>query len=178
MAADAQRVADLEAGLHVGHRLVVVARDVAARHQETRLTGLAGLEAHHHGAHLGVALAHLHREVGDVGGARHALHAAHGAVGVVAQAGRFGVGALRVFLHHPQVGAAVVQQHARIVDHAAVDARHRQRHADQQAQAEAREHELGPRMQDVAAGQADHGWRPASDSTTLMRMPALSSFSL
>ena len=77
VAADAQRVAELEAGLHVGHRLVVVARDVAARHQETRLAGLAGLEAHHHGAHVGVALAHLHGEVGDVGGARHALHAAH-----------------------------------------------------------------------------------------------------
>jgi hypothetical protein len=76
-------------------------------------------------------------------------------------------------LHHPQVGAAVVEQHVRVVDHAAVDAGHRQRHADQQAQADAGEHELAPRMQDVAAGQADHGWRPASDSTTLMRLPAL-----
>jgi hypothetical protein len=178
MAADAQRVADLEAGLDVGHRLVVVARDVAARDQKTRLARLARLKPDHHGAHIGVALAHLHGEVGDVGGARHALHAAHGAVGVVAQAGRLGVGTLRVFLHHPQVGAAVVEQHVRVVDHATVDAGHRQRHADQQAQAEAREHKLGPRMQDVAAGQADHGWRPASDSTTLMRVPALSSFSL
>ena len=54
VAPDADAVAELEAGAHVGHRLVVAARDVAAGHQVARLTRLARLEAHHHGAHVAV----------------------------------------------------------------------------------------------------------------------------
>jgi hypothetical protein len=51
--------------------------------------------------------------------------------------------------------APLLLSSTRVVDHAAVDAGHGQRHADQQAQADAGEHELAPGMQDVAAGQAD-----------------------
>ena len=135
VAADADAVAQCEAGFHVGHRLVMAAGDAPARHQIARLARLAGLEAHHHGAHVGVAFAHLHGEIGDIGGLRHAGHAENAAIDIVANAGRFGIGALGILLHHPQIGAAVVEQHLGVVHHAAIDARHGERHADQQAQA-------------------------------------------
>jgi hypothetical protein len=65
-----------------------------------------------------------------------------------------------------------------VVHHAAINAGHGQRDADQQAQAQAGEDELAPGMQDVAAGQADHGATPAIRSTTLTRLRAVSAFSL
>ena len=44
-----------------------------------------------------------------------------------------------------------------VVDHAAIHAGHGQRHAYQQAQADAGQDELAPGVKDVPAGQADHG---------------------
>ena len=124
------------------------------------------------------ASAHLHRQVGDVGGLRHAGHAEDAAVDVVVQAGRLGVGAERVLLHHPQVRAAVVEQHLGVVHHAAIDAGHGERDPDEQSKPEAGEDELAPRVQDVAAGQADHRLAPRSAGTTLMRLPSSRSRSL
>jgi hypothetical protein len=101
-------------------------------------------------------MAHLHGQVGDVRRLRHAGHAEQPAIQVVADAGRFGIRALGVLLHHPDVGAAVGQQYPRVIDHAAIDAGHGQRGADQQAETDPGEDELAPGMQDVAAGEADH----------------------
>ena len=123
-------------------------------------------------------LAHLHGQVSDIGGLRHAGHAENAAVSIVVQAGRLGIGAEGVLLHHPEVGAAVHLHHLRIVNHAAIDAGHGQRDADEQTETEAGECELAPRMQDVPSGQVDHLPAPASDSTTLRRLSAVISFSL
>ncbi len=181
IAADLQGVAQFEAAGDVGHRLVMAAGDLPSGHQirrPARAAGAVGGDAHHHGAHIArlavIRSAHLHGEVGDVVGAGHAGHGGDAAPGVVIQTGRFGVRPLRVFLHHPQIGAAVVEQHHGIVDHAAVHPGHDQGDADQQPQADAGEHELAPGMQNVASGQADHGETPGMRSTMLMWLRALS----
>src|SRR4030067_1023361 len=46
--------AHCEAVFHVGHRFGMTLRNEPARHQVARLAGLTGLEAHHHGTHVGV----------------------------------------------------------------------------------------------------------------------------
>ena len=53
-----------------------------------------------------------------------------------------------------------------------------QRDADEQPQPHAGENKLGPGMEDVASGQADHLPDPVSAVTTLMALSAFSSFSL
>ena len=163
----------------------MAARQAPALHQVARLARVAGAirgDPDHHGAHVALPAvasgAHLHRQVGDVGHPCHAGHGQNAAVAVIAQAGGFGIRSLGVFLHHPQVGAAVVQQHIGIVHHAAVDARHGEGHANQQPQAQAGEHELAPGVQDVAAGQADHGATPAICCTTVTRVLAVSALRL
>lgn len=123
----------------------------------------------HHGAHVALTVAYLHGEVGDIGGAHHAVHAEDAAPGVVVQAGCLGVGAEGILLHHPQVGAAVVEQHLGVVHHAAVDAGHGEGDADEQAESDAGEDELAPGMQDVAPGEADHERTPGRRSTGSMR---------
>src|SRR5690606_1621931 len=140
----------------------------------TRAVGRHPLHLRAHVARAGAGLAHLHGQVGDVGRTRHALHAGDAAPHVVMHAGRFGIGAEGVLLHHPQVGAAVVEQRAGGVHHAAIDAGHGQRDPDQQAEAKAGEHELAPAVQDVASGEADHGATPTMRSTTSMPLAALS----
>ena len=112
----------------------MAAGNAPPRHQVTRLARLPRLETHHHGAHVGVVFAHLHSEIGDIGGLRHAGHAENAAIHIVANAGRLGIRALGVFLHHPQISAAIVEQHLRVIHHAAIHARHGERDADQQAQ--------------------------------------------
>ena len=179
MAADADALAERKAGLDISDRLVVAARDVATGHQIAGAARLPRLHAHHHGAHLCIALLHLHREVGDIGRAHYAGHAQDAAHQVVLDARRFGIRPLSVFLHHPEIGAAVAEQGACIIDHAAVDAGHAQRDADQQAQPEPGQREFLPRMQNVAPGQADHGAAPAgftSASTTRIRLSLPSAF--
>ena len=94
-----------------------------------------GRNAHHHRAHIArlafIQGADLHGQVGDVGDLGHAWHALDAAVAVVGEAGGFGVGALGVFLHHPQVSPAVVEQDLGIVHHAAVHPSHGERDANQ-----------------------------------------------
>jgi len=67
VAADAYRVAQLKAGLHIGHRFVMAAGNLPAGDQVARFAGLPRFEADHHGPNIGVAEADLHRQIGDVG---------------------------------------------------------------------------------------------------------------
>ena len=169
VAADFQLVAQLESGSDICHRLVVAARDLPPGNQLRRPAGrsrLARRDAHHHGAHILVASADLHGQIGHIGSLLHAGHGTDAAPLVIGDAGRFGIGAEGVLLHHPQICATVVQQNLAVIDHSAVDARHGQGDTDQQAEADAGEDELSPGMQDVASGQADHSAAPASRSTT------------
>ncbi len=99
-------------------------------------------------------------------------HAEDAAVEIVRQAGGFGVRAQGVLLHDPEIGAAVVEQHLGVVHHAAIDAGHGQRYADEQSEAQAGEDEAAPGMQDVAPGERDHGATPGIRSTTLTRLRA------
>ena len=80
--------ADPEAGRHIGHRLVVAARDMPAGDEIAGLAGLAGAARHDaddHGPHIAFAPAYLHGEVGDVGGPGHAGHAEDAAIKIVIQ---------------------------------------------------------------------------------------------
>ena len=188
VAPDLHDLAQAKAAGQVGDGLVVAAGDLAAGgelRRPARRPGAAGGDADDHGAHvntratwLGFSPADLHGQVGDIGRLRDARHGADAAPQVVGDARGLGVGAEGVALHHPQVGAAVVEQDPAVVDHAAIDAGHGQGDADEQAEPDAGEDELAPGVQDVAPGQADHGATPGRRSTTLIRLPAPSAFSL
>ena len=65
-----------------------------------------------------------------------------------------------------------------VIDHAAIDPGHDERHPDQQSQTDPRENELAPRVKNVPTGQADHRGAPAMWSTTLIRLFAVKVFSL
>lgn len=69
----------------------------------------------------------------------------------------------------PEIGAAVVEQHIGVVDHAAVDPGHGESHADQKSQADAGEDKLARGMEDVTSGEADHGRLPSSAGSILIR---------
>ncbi len=176
--ANTNAVANREAGAHVRHRFVVTACHTPTGNQVERFTGLTRHEADDHGAHVRRAAADLHREVGHVGGLRDARQPEQTAIDVVVHAGGLGIRAERVLLHDPDVGAAVVEQHLGVVDHAAVDACHGERDADEQPEPQPRQDELAPRVQDVPAGQADHGAAPRSAGTTVTRLPSSRSRSL
>jgi hypothetical protein len=103
-----------------------------------------------------LALSHLHGQVGHVRRLRDSRHGQDGAIHVIVEAGRLRIGTQRVLLHHPEVGATVVEQRLAVVHHAPIHPGHDQRDADQQAQTESSEDELSPGMENVAAGQADH----------------------
>ena len=67
MAANLDTLPQAKSRLDINHGLVVAARQVPPRNQITRLTGLTGLNADHHSAHIAATGTHLHREVGHVG---------------------------------------------------------------------------------------------------------------
>ena len=177
IAADLDTITEFESGGDVGHGFVVTTGDLASGDQITGLSGLprtSGHHADHHGAHILFALTHLHGQIGDIGRASHTRHAENAAIHdrrTDWTTRHRGPGCL---LHHPQIGAAVVEQHLGVVHHAAVDACHGQRHADQQPQSHAGKDELAPGMQNVASRQTDHGDTPSRRSTILMRLRAVS----
>ena len=96
---------------------------------------LTSSDADHHRTHVLVACigssCDLHREIGDIGRLCHARHGTDAAPQIIGNAGRFSVGAQGVLLHHPQIRAAVVEQHLAVIDHTAIHTRHRERDADQ-----------------------------------------------
>ena len=116
---------------------------------------------------------HLDGEVGGVARFRHARDAGNAAPDIVADAGWLGVGPQRALLHHPEIGAAVVDQHLAVVDHAAIDAGHGQGDADEQPQPDSGENEFPPVMKDVTPRQADHRRPRASGSTIRIRVRAV-----
>ena len=155
----------------------MAAHDMAAGDQVRRLAGqprLPHLGPDDHDPHVLVTVRDLHGQVGDAHRLRNAAHRLDRPLTVAGQAGRFGIGAKCILLHHPQVCPAVVEQRLGIIDHAAIDAGHRQRDADEQAKPDTCQHEFAPAMQDVTAGKADHGRL----STMLNRLLAFSAFAL
>ena len=112
--------------------------------------------AHHHGAYvMGFLICQrtdLHGEVGDIGYPGNTLHPQNSTVGIFIQARGLGIRALGVFLHHPHICATVIKQDVGIIHHATVNASHRQRHTDQQSQADAGKYKLPPGVQDVTSG--------------------------
>jgi hypothetical protein len=139
-------------------------------------TGQARYDADYRHPDIRLCRLNLHAEVRDASCARNSRNTHEAAISIVVDARRFGVWPERIFLHNPEVSAAVVEQRHCIVDHTAVDASHRQRYADQEAKPHAREHKLAPRVHDVATGEADQRGSPTRRSTILMRLIDLSGF--
>lgn len=139
---------------------------------QLRRAGATRRDAADQHAQVTLALAYLHGQIGDVYGLADAGQGADTAPQIIVQARWFGVGTEGVALYHPQIGAAVVEQYAGVVDHATVDPGHHQGHTDQQTQPHAGKDEFAPAVQDVAAGQADHGRSAAvSCATGRRRLP-------
>ena len=181
VAANFHLIAQPKPGGDVRDRLIVATCNLAPRDQlrwPTRCSRFACRNAHDHGAHILFTSSDLHGQVGHIGGLCDARQGADAAPQVIRDAGRLGIRAQGIFLYHPQVGTTVVQQHLTVIDHAAIHTRHGQRDADQQAQADARKDEFPPSMKDVTSGQAYHGETPGRRSTMLIRLLALSVFSL
>jgi len=160
VAADAYRIADGEAGLLVGDRLVMTAQQGAAGDHLGGFTQGAGLDAGQHDANIPTLHLNLHGQVGDIGRFGHAGQAGQGSVDIISNRRGFGPGAEGVLLYHPQVGARGGDDGAPIGDHAAIDAGHGQGDADQQAEPDAGEEEAAEVMADVAGGEIDHCLSP------------------
>ena len=163
VAADPQAVTKRKPGGDIGDRFVMAAGDLASGDENRWPTGRAGLsrrDAGDHRAHVPLTLAHLHGEIGNAGRASYARHSANAAPDIVVEARRLGIGAEGVFLHHPEIGAAVVEQGLGVIHHAAINAGHGQGDPNQQPKPHAGKDEFTPGVHDVAAGQADHRFTP------------------
>ena len=96
-------------------------------------------------------MTYLHRQISHITRFPYPWHTQQIFGYIIMHAGGFGIRPQGVLLHHPQIGTRILDQHARIIHHAAVHTRHGQCHADQQAQTDAGENEFSPSMQNVAA---------------------------
>ena len=65
-------IAKLETSFKVSHRFVMVAGDVAASHQISRLSRLPRLKTDNHGPNIGIVQANLHGQISHIGGAGYA----------------------------------------------------------------------------------------------------------
>ena len=120
----------------------MAAGNLPAGDQVSRLAGLPGFEADHHGPNIDAAEADLHRQIGDIGRTGNPWQRQQGTINVITQTRRFCVWPLGLLLHHPNIGTAVIEQCLGVVDHAAINAGHGQGHANQQTQADTGQDEL------------------------------------
>ena len=178
VAANPDRVAKLKAGFDIGYRFVMGAFQRATGDQVTRLAGFTGPNPDQHRPNLVAGVFNLQGQISDIGGPQHPRQAPQAAIEIIAQAGRLGIRAEGVLLHHPQIRAAVGQQRLAVIHHPAIDAGHRQSHADQQAQAHPGEGVFAPGVENVPTRQTDHGRPPLKVGLGLTAAPGRNSRSL
>jgi hypothetical protein len=170
-----QRLADGQPERGVGDQLAVRLLQVAAAHQGQRLAGVVGpAQADHGDAHDRAAVEPLDELVGVGPGRADAGHGRGPIDDARVEPRRLGERPAGVALHHPQLGAHRPGQDGGVVDHAGVDALHRDHHAHQEPDAGGGADEAGQVPADVADREV-HGRRQRRPSGSVVPVPGAAS---